>query len=239
MKKKLMSALVTLVMCGRLLTPIVATADEADTSPVCYFQDIRYAELLDGNTYRIETSAYRRTDVIRDVRIRIVGPDVYPARDHGTDSTVGAIRYSPNELIYLDDRTETASVNVVPFCERLSDCFLEVQTRYTRLVHPTLVLRFLFPYGTTEDSHLTIFGEDVTIPYSTPTVSHDWSIVLALQAENDRLREISSTGIGVLGDVDGDGAITVMDAQYTLKYYTCNTVAGMNLTWDQILGKED
>jgi hypothetical protein len=42
----------------------------------------------------------------------------------------------------------------------------------------------------------------------------------------------------VIGDVDGDGAITVMDAQYTLKYYTCNVVAGMNLTWAQILGKE-
>ena len=38
-------------------------------------------------------------------------------------------------------------------------------------------------------------------------------------------------------DVNGDGALTVEDAQYILIYYTENTVAGKSLTWDDLLNK--
>ena len=39
-------------------------------------------------------------------------------------------------------------------------------------------------------------------------------------------------------DVDGNGEISVEDAQWLLKYYTEKYVAGKDITWDDILGKK-
>lgn len=39
----------------------------------------------------------------------------------------------------------------------------------------------------------------------------------------------------IIGDVDGDGQVTVCDAQYVLKYYTDTKVAGLEVTWGEIL----
>ena len=40
-------------------------------------------------------------------------------------------------------------------------------------------------------------------------------------------------------DVNDDGEISVDDAQNILKYYTEKSVAGKNITWDDILGKKE
>lgn len=39
-------------------------------------------------------------------------------------------------------------------------------------------------------------------------------------------------------DVDGNGEISVKDAQWILKYYTEKTVAGKEITWNDILGEK-
>ena len=39
-------------------------------------------------------------------------------------------------------------------------------------------------------------------------------------------------------DVNGDGEISVEDAQWLLKYYTEKYVAGKDITWDDIFGKK-
>ena len=38
-------------------------------------------------------------------------------------------------------------------------------------------------------------------------------------------------------DVEGNGEISVEDAQWLLKYYTEKYVAGKDITWDDIFGK--
>lgn len=53
-----------------------------------------------------------------------------------------------------------------------------------------------------------------------------------LKAENASLK---SEYCSVIGDVDGDSKVTIRDVRYTLKYYTYNTVAGLNISWDQII----
>lgn len=39
-------------------------------------------------------------------------------------------------------------------------------------------------------------------------------------------------------DADGNGEISVEDAQNILKYYTEKSVAGKDITWDDIFGKK-
>ncbi len=39
-------------------------------------------------------------------------------------------------------------------------------------------------------------------------------------------------------NVNGDGELSVDDAQNILKYYTQKTVAGKDITWEDILGKK-
>ena len=41
------------------------------------------------------------------------------------------------------------------------------------------------------------------------------------------------------GDIDGNGIISIEDAQYILTYYTEQTIAGKAVTWDDILPKKD
>ena len=39
-------------------------------------------------------------------------------------------------------------------------------------------------------------------------------------------------------DIDGNGEISVEDAQWILKYYTEKYVAGKDITWDDIFSKK-
>ena len=38
-------------------------------------------------------------------------------------------------------------------------------------------------------------------------------------------------------DVNGDGQVSVDDAQFILIYYVSNTLSGLSATWDEIIGK--
>ena len=172
MKKKLMSALVTLAMYGRLLTPTVAhgywgcTVTECESDSVCV--------TVSGTTAYGAGYTTQYLDVWFDMSNLI--PDY---RDSDPARIRTSVRASFKESFTFTVK-DTSKPSWIYVCNPDGD---------------------------------TSAGEYFTIP-ATRTNQFD------------------------VGDVDGDGSITVMDAQYTLKYYTCNTVAGMNLTWDQILGKE-
>ncbi len=68
----------------------------------------------------------------------------------------------------------------------------------------------------------------------------DAQLVLTAYTEALAGMEMNLTAAQIkAGDIDGNGIISVEDAQYILTYYTENTVAGKDITWDDILPKKD
>lgn len=213
MKKKLITALVTLVMCGRLLTPNVAVAGTLSDSKL-----LPYIGYEPGDEDHIEIeSRYRFNLIIREGRhsydivaideVRITSAD---ARD--------VLFYNEIPLIFevttvvRHKQGSTPMFDAKSVSEEVGDAEFAVPSNLRDIVasgRPVII-----PSGATY-VHWSSANTRVFIDEYTPT---DYA--------------------GLVGDVDGDGAITVTDAQYTLKYYTCNVVAGMNLTWAQILGRE-
>lgn len=230
MKKKLITALVTLVMCGRLLTPIVATADGAGIDTAYRFAYSQECQSETGQRFQIDLTLDER-GVVRIVFSGLANSGVLM-------NECGKIAWNNDDMKLISATCPLTSNS--SYSRSIITCIPEngIQTSLIRVAWAgeayycyfknffTIELQMLHPQ---DQVNLSICDKNVCInPEQTTSAQRLEQRIAALEAQL----------LAGPGDVDGDGEITVMDAQYTLKYYTCNTVAGMNLTWDQILGRE-
>ena len=96
----------------------------------------------------------------------------------------------------------------------------------------------------TESNYITIRYNNGSSMIRTPSNDSDFEktvqdYINQIEEENAKLKaenaSLKSEYCSVIGDVDGDSKVTIKDVRYTLKYYTYNTVAGLNISWNQII----
>jgi len=87
------------------------------------------------------------------------------------------------------------------------------------------------PYLDTDQS-ITIFGTEITIPFGDPPIDKDARIA-ELEAELERVSNTPSA------DIDNNGEINSVDAQYILTYFLYNTVLDTPTAWDEIIQNSD
>lgn len=80
----------------------------------------------------------------------------------------------------------------------------------------------------TTNQTMTLFGTKITIPFGNPPIDKDARIA-ELEAQLEAQQSSPSA------DIDNNGEINAVDAQYILTYFLYNTVLDTPTTWDEII----
>ena len=182
-------------------------------------------------------------------------PDKYELYSDGTGkrkSYMSCAEFDDGEPAMTADIAWTASGNTITMKITLNETLIPEEFRVTTLTMKLENDELVFEYVDKEfpDYNSIDYYRKTTPASATEAVTGDVNgdgkvsvddAQLTLKAYTERIagNDMKLTAEQIkAADVNSDGEISVDDAQNILKYYTEKSVAGKDITWDDILGKD-